>query len=235
MAAQSAKPRSVWPWVAHHALRVPGGARGEEDVGRVVGRRARPRRASSSACGDRRRRAARKSAHGRWCPRGASPRSTTVCSRCGQVVALEHRDVVVAEEAVDGDQQPGPAGLQEVGRLGALVAGVDRHDHAAGRLQARAARRSTPRCSATRWPPGRPARCPAARKARPACVDRRRPARRTISRTSPSTTASASPKRSAAERTRPGIGAPLEVAADARSPCSATAQPLPDRRSGRRW
>ena len=53
----------------------------------------------------------------------------------GQVVAVEHRHVVVAEEAVDGDQDAGPALGEDVGRLSALVPGVDRHDHAARRLQ----------------------------------------------------------------------------------------------------
>ena len=51
------------PWVQHHALGLPGGARGEEDVGEVVGRdRARRARADVRR-GRRRRPTARKSSH----------------------------------------------------------------------------------------------------------------------------------------------------------------------------
>jgi hypothetical protein len=48
----------------------------------------------------------------------------------GQVVAVEHRHVVVVEEAVDRDQHPGPAATEDVGGLGPLEAGVERHEHA---------------------------------------------------------------------------------------------------------
>ena len=145
--------------------------------------------------------------------RGSRPRATVPAGRVAaehdgvlevrQVVALEHGDVVVAEEAVDGHEDAGPALGEDVRRLGALVPGVDRHHDAAGRLQpeqgddplldvgrpdrhAVTAARSRPRRT-----PARPRSAAAASSANE-------------SRTSPSTTASASPNRAAAARARSG-------------------------------
>ena len=69
--------------------------------------------------------------------RRARRRAAPPCARgAGRSWPSSIADVVVAEEAVDGDEHAGAAAVEEVGRLGALVPGVDRHDHAAGGLQA---------------------------------------------------------------------------------------------------
>ena len=90
-----------------HALRVPRGARREEDVGRVVARRARPPARRPSAWLDRRRRRRGTSAHGVGAGGGVAAEHDGVLE-VRQVVALEHGDVVVAEEAVDRHEDAGP-------------------------------------------------------------------------------------------------------------------------------
>ena len=52
--------------------------------------------------------------------------------RIEPVDAVEEREIVGVEEVGDGEEHPSAGGAQHVTRLGALEAGVQRHDHAAG-------------------------------------------------------------------------------------------------------
>ena len=132
MSDQSAKSRRVWRVGGHRALGLARGARGEDDVGEVVGtdgvgplvrRRVRP--------------TARQIVGQPTMPAGASPRNDDdLLERRGSGPAREERDVVVAEEAVDAEEDPSPAPAEDVRGLVTLEPGVERHEHGAGRQQA---------------------------------------------------------------------------------------------------
>ncbi len=123
---------------------------------------------------------------------------------------LEELRVVGAEEALDGEEEPGPRRPQDVGGLGPPVAGVEGNEQSTGTHGARARPRPTRRSWVPRWPPGRPARSrwprgtgwpPPPRSASSSKV------RRVTRPPGPaaSTSASASPKRAAASSTSPGM------------------------------
>ena len=132
MATQSVATRQRAAVRHHDALRHAGRPRGEEDVGGIVG----PERGAAAL--------APRSGPPAWPGRGSSPtrrrrpvagpRATTIVSSAGsgRPGALEHGDVVGAEEVRHRDEDAGAAAQQDDGRLGALEAGVDRHQDRAG-------------------------------------------------------------------------------------------------------
>ena len=73
---------------------------------------------------------------------------------------LEHGDVVGVEEVRDGHEGPGPAAREDVGGLGALEPGVDRHEDGARLEEAEHGDDPLASCWAPRSPPGRRARRP---------------------------------------------------------------------------
>ena len=123
--------RDPLPVGEHRALRVPGGAGGEEDVADVVRWRRRPRwwrRCPASTSAPPARNASQ--------PWFESVLVDDGRGEVGQVLAGQHPDVVGAEEPVDGHEQPDRRLAQDVRGLGALVAGVQRHHDRAGPYRA---------------------------------------------------------------------------------------------------
>ncbi len=210
----------------HRSLRVPGRARGEDEVGHVsrgdrggapgshVGR-ADARLSEEVLPVDRRLAAARTgtSRPARRCALGRPQDHHPL--EIGQPAAVGHRlleqlRIVGPEKALDGEEQPGPRSAQDVGSLRTPVPGVERHQQGPGG--------HGPECGldplgAVGCPDGHPV-APLDAVGHEAA--RRRPATFSASSskvsrvTDPpgpvaSTRASASPKRAAASSTRPGM------------------------------
>jgi hypothetical protein len=129
-----------WSWPP---LGVTGRARGEDEVGEVVGPD-RPARAAVVGRVDALAPppgTARRSSTRRWGrpavparPRGcpvASSRRRTMRSRSPVSSPVQQRRVVDTQEAAHGDERGGPD-AQDVGRLGPLEPGVQRHQHGPG-------------------------------------------------------------------------------------------------------
>src|SRR4030095_16518615 len=122
----------------HHALRVAGRPRREDEVREVVGR---DRESGGARVGFRNRSRSREKILPRDCPVGRTPQHDLLCE-IRQVLAAERMDEARAEEVAHRAEDLRSALPEDVARLAALHPRAERHQHAARRL--RAERRDDP-------------------------------------------------------------------------------------------
>ena len=126
------------PVRAQRALAAAGGAGGEQDVGDVVGFDRGGTGIDGIEIG------ARRATNSSQVPSSLSIGTRTMCRRSGRAIAIQIGGLVGAEELAGRHQQRRPGAGQHVGGLAGGVAGVQRHEHAAGVVRGQARHHPVP-------------------------------------------------------------------------------------------